>query len=61
MKPGSLRKHYILASIIVMCLFYIIPYMFLRKVLGFELFAFWVGLSLTWLTVTNILLIGDLA
>lgn len=60
MRSRGLKRHYLLASIIVICLFYIIPYTFLKKASGIELIAFWTGISLAWLAVTNTLLAGDL-
>ncbi|MEM2020759.1 MAG: hypothetical protein QXP80_00835 [Zestosphaera sp.] len=59
MKLRSLKRRYLKLSIFVVLMFYLIPYMLLKNPLGLELLFFWVGVTFTWLVVTNALLIGD--
>lgn len=60
MRLRSLKRYYLKLSIVVVLMFYLIPYMLLKNPPGLELLFFWVGVTFAWLVVTNALLIGDL-
>ena len=60
MKTRKLRTLYIILSIGLVILFYSVPYLILNEARNVELATFWSIITLTWLIVTNLLLVRGL-
>ncbi|MEM0025733.1 MAG: hypothetical protein QXV93_06810 [Zestosphaera sp.] len=60
MKSRRLKTPYVILSVAVVMLFYLVPYLRLSKVGSLELAVFWSITTLAWLIVTNLLLMRDL-
>lgn len=60
MKTRKLRTLYIILSIGLVILFYSVPYLILNEARNVELATFWSIITLTWLIVTNLLLMRGL-
>ncbi len=60
MRPRRLRTPYTILSIVVIALFYAVPYVMLNESRGLELALFWSLTTLAWLTITNLLLVRGL-
>ncbi len=60
MRPRRLRIPYTILSIVLIALFYAVPYVMLNESQGLELALFWSLTTLVWLTITNLLLVRGL-
>ncbi len=60
MRPSRLRTPYTILSIVLIALFYAVPYVMLKDSRGLELALFWSLTTLVWLTITNLLLVRGL-
>jgi len=60
MRPRRLRIPYTILSIVLIALFYTVPYVMLNESQGLELALFWSLTTLVWLTITNLLLVRGL-
>ncbi|MGC8975231.1 MAG: hypothetical protein ACP5KB_03430 [Thermoprotei archaeon] len=60
MESRKLKTPYVVLSIAVVVLFYLVPYLMLSESRNLELALFWSVITLSWLTVTNVLLVRGL-
>lgn len=60
MRPRKLKTPYVISSIAVVVLFYLVPYLMLSGARNLELALFWSVTTLLWLTITNVLLMRGL-
>ncbi|MCY0868016.1 MAG: hypothetical protein OWQ48_02140 [Desulfurococcus sp.] len=51
-----MRKAYVAGSIVVMLVFFLVPYLLLENTRGFELLLFWSLLTAAWIAVSAIYL-----